>query len=198
MKKKLALTITSIALVAAMAIGGTFAWMTANTSAVTNTFVVGDGIAITLTEPQWDTNIKDIDGYNKMIAGKTITKDPTVTVAADSLKSYVFVKIEEANNTLGENGQYVQYTVADGWTELTGVDDVWYRVADASETAQELPVLEDNQVTFNSAITAMPSVNPELTFTAYAIQYEGQTDANGQPDAATAWANLINDLPADN
>ena len=63
-----ALVVLSLMMVLAVAaVGGTIAWLTDSTDAVTNTFTVGN-INIDLTET------KNLD--LKMVPGNTITKDP--------------------------------------------------------------------------------------------------------------------------
>lgn len=165
MKKKITLLL-SLALAVAIGIGGTLAWLTAKTDAVTNTFTVGN-INITLTE-EAGGNTKEF----KMVPGQTITKDPKVTVKAGSEACWLFVKIEESANL----DDFISYAVADGWTALTGVDGVYYRAVDATTTDMVYPVLTGNQVTVENDVTKAMMDNltadnyPTLTFTAYAIQ----------------------------
>ena len=157
-------------------IGGTIAWLTAQTESITNTFTVGD-ISITLAETT--------DNF-KMVPGNTIAKDPKVTVEADSEACSLFVKIEEANNL----DTYITYTVDSEWTALTGVDGVYYRSVSASNTDQVFDVLTNNQVTVKDSVTkemmealkAGTTSLPTLTFTAYAVQKDNVATA------ADAWA----------
>ena len=73
--KKRTLLFTSLALilVAAISIGGTMAYFTANKT-VTNTFTVG-GINIDLLEPSWSTS--EPEALN-MVPGDSVDKDPQV------------------------------------------------------------------------------------------------------------------------
>ena len=73
MKKKLT-TVLAIVLVVALSVAGTYAYLTAKTAQVVNTFTVGN-VNIDLTEKTTDY---------KMVPGTTINKDPKVTVKADS------------------------------------------------------------------------------------------------------------------
>lgn len=177
MKKKIALSIAAIALVICCAVGGTLAWLTDQTGPVTNTFTVGN-IDITLAETT--------GSEYKMIPGNTIGKDPKVTVVAGSEACWLFVKVEESTNF----DTFLTYTIATGWTALTGVNGVYYREVDASTTDQAFAVLADDQVTVKNTVTKAnmdgltSSTLPTLTFTAYAVQEDNIADA------ATAWAKV--------
>ena len=168
MKKILALALCLV-LVAGLSIGGTIAWITASTTKITNTFTVGD-INITLAE----SDNLDL----KIIPGKTITKDPVVTVNADSEACWLFVKIEESANF----GTYMTYGVADGWNPLAGHAGVYYREVAATTAKVDFPVLKDDEVVVGEGVTktqveAAKTNAPTLSFTAYAIQKEGITSA---------------------
>ena len=142
--------------------GGTLAWLTATTDEVTNTFTVGD-INITLDETTSDY---------KMIPGYTIAKDPKVTVAANSEKCYLFVKVTKSTNF----DNYMTYEMASGWTAVDGTTGVYYRVVEPSTSEQKFSVLKDDQVSVLGTVTkaAMETANaskPTLTFQAAAVQY---------------------------
>ncbi|MGN0784259.1 MAG: TasA family protein [Candidatus Aphodomorpha sp.] len=178
MKKKTFVIALCLALVVAFAAGGAIAWLTDTTDSVTNTFTVGN-IDISLAETTTDF---------KMIPGNTIAKDPKVTVKAGSEACWLFVKIEESDNL----DTYISYTVASGWTQLTGVDGVYYRSVAAVTADTDFAVLTGNAVTVNGtvtkadmdAITNGTATAPTLTFTAYAVQ-----SAN-VATAADAWAKI--------
>ena len=110
MKKKSIALVLSLALVVVCIIGGTLAWLTANTDPVTNTFTTSD-INITLEESK-DLNLK-------MIPGWTITKDPKVTVTAGSEKCYLFVKLDKSENF----DRFMSYEMAEGWKPLKDAGD---------------------------------------------------------------------------
>ena len=172
MKKKFMLMVSALVLVAAMAVGGTLAYLTAQTQVVTNTFTIGD-ISIEL---------KETTSNYKMVPGQEISKDPKVTVKADSEDCWLFVKIDESDNL----GTYISYSLADGWTELTTGSGVYWREVASSGDDQTFGVLAGDKVTVKSEVTTeqMTAANtskPTLTFTAYAIQ------AAGFDNAADAW-----------
>ena len=174
----------AVVLAVGCAIGGTIAWLTDTTEEVKNTFTTSD-IDITLTETEGGENREF-----KMIPGYTISKDPTVTVVAGSEDCYLFVKLEKSENF----DTYMEYTMADDWTALTGETGVYYRVVNASNAGQEFEVLKDNQVKVLDTVTKemMNALNessyPTLTVTAYASQYyKNNTETF---TAAEAWNNV--------
>ena len=176
--RRIAMTVALVLVVALVSVGGTIAWLTANTDPVVNTFTVGN-IDIALAETT--------SNY-KMVPGNTIAKDPKVTVKANSEACDLFVKIEESSNLKS----YIDYSVAEGWTALTGVTGVYYREVAATTTDTAFSVLTSDQVTVNNTVTKtmMDDITkgtvsaPTLKFTAYACQ-----SAN-VADAATAWAKI--------
>ena len=170
------------------AVGGTLAWLISQTDSVVNTFTYGD-INIALTE--------DTKGPYTITPGKNITKDPKVTVEANSEACWLFVKVKEDNwpaftNTDGT--KKVSYSIADGWNALLGQTGVYYREVSAQKSAQEFPVLKDNTVTVSDTLTKdevnklkNSSKPTQLTFTAYAVQKDGIDDAT------TAWKKIPTD-----
>lgn len=178
---KLVVAMLAVTLLIGCAIGGTVAWLTAKTDPVVNTFTYGD-INIELTET------KPANREAKIIPGVNIEKDPKVTVKANSEACYLFVKVEETGTFV--DGK-VTYSIADGWTKLTGVtgvDNVYYREVNAVTADTNFAVLKDNKVTVSAELTkaevnAITAENqPKLTFTAYAVQKDGFSTA------AAAWA----------
>ena len=185
MKKKSLALFLALALVLVGAIGGTVAWLTDSSDEVVNTFTDSD-INITLTETKNDF---------KMVPGYTISKDPKVTVEAGSEKCYLFVKLEKSTNF----DSFLTYGMADGWTALPGVDNVYYRTVDASDADQGFAVLKDDQVTVKGSVTkemmnGLTEANyPSLTVTAYASQFN--KNATETFTAAEAWANISPSTP---
>ncbi len=177
MKKKIILSVVALVLVAAVSVAGTLAWLTAATAPVTNTFTVGN-IDITLTETTGTE-------YH-MVPGVEMAKDPCVTVIGGSEKCWLFVKVEKSATF----DAYIDSAIADGWTELEA--GVYYRVVDAATADQAFGVLDGDSITTKDtvgktemdALAAEGAVMPEITFTAYAIQY-AKFDT-----AAAAWAEL--------
>lgn len=199
MKKKVLISVAAVALVLCVAIGGTLAWLTDKTQEVKNTFTVGDvDIAMSETVNNADKNTDndgniENDGY-KMIPGATLAKDPKVIVNSSSEACWLFVEITESTNA--KFSDYMEYTVATGWTELQ--NGVYYRSVDAvtADNGASYGVLKDDQVTVKNTVTKTmldaltEATYPTLTFKAYAIQSENLTDGDGNAvtDAAKAWA----------
>ena len=176
MRRSLLVAMSALLLVA-VAVGGTMAWLTAQTDPVTNTFTVGD-INITLTET-WNADGDDADTENdhweaKIVPGNSAAKDPKVTVLANSEACWLFLKVEKSSTY----DTYVESTIAEGWIELEGVAGVYYREVAASTANQEFQVLKDDTVSFPKTLTktqiealkAQDAVAPTITFTAYAVQ----------------------------
>ena len=190
MKKKSLALVLALAMIVVCVVGGTLAWLIATTPEVKNTFTYGD-INIKLEETG-TTAAADGSATKefKMIPGYTITKDPKVTVKAGSEKCYLFVKVDKSANF----DNFMTCTIATGWTALTGVDGVYYRVVNASAGDQTFSVLAGDKDTVNSTVTkAMlngltETTQPTLTFTAYACQYNNSNDTNFGP--ADAWAKV--------
>ena len=194
MKKKIAISIVAFALVLCCAIGGTLAWLTAESAKVTNTFTVGD-IDITLDET------KPEGKEAKIIPGTNIEKDPKVSVLKDSEACWLFVKVEEKNwptvtNTDGT--RKISYSVDNSvWTKGDGKDipaNVYYCEVSAADAAKGVSyyILKGDDTYKNGVVnvsgnltkTEMEKITdkPTLTFTAYAVQSENVTTA------ADAWA----------
>ncbi|MDO5002394.1 MAG: hypothetical protein Q4E20_09120 [Eubacteriales bacterium] len=175
-------TLLALVLVFGCAVGGTFAWLTAKTDAVVNTFTYGD-INIGLAETT---------GNNyKIIPGVNIEKNPKVTVTAGSEACWLFVKVDKENwpefkETDGKTAK-IAYEIAPGWTELES--GVYYREVGAAAADTSFEVIKDNVITVSENLTKtevnnVVTVHPKLTFTAYAVQKDGVADA------ADAWAKV--------
>ena len=168
--------VLALVLVLGCALGGTVAWLVAESGPVTNTFTYGD-INIALTE----TTGEDY----KIIPGVNIAKDPKVMVKADSEACWLFVKVDEVGTFVADK---VTYSVADGWTALTGQPGVYYREVGAVTADTDFYVLKDNVVKVSDTLTKEEiediTIKPTLTFTAYAVQKDGIADA------ATAWSKI--------
>ena len=173
----------TLVLAAYWAVGGTAAWLAAKSEPIASTFTFGD-INITLKDedPQ--------EGQIKIIPGVDIPKDLRVTVKADSVDCWLFVKVEQTGTFVADK---VTYSMDDGWTKGDGSqipENVYYREyreANAATADREFPVLKDDKITVSDALTKEEIQNitgPTLTFTAYAVQREGIDTA------AEAWARI--------
>lgn len=167
------------------AVGGTLAWLISQTEPVVNTFTYGD-ININLAETT-GTDYKIIPGVN-------ISKDPKVTVTAGSEACWLFVKVKEENWN-----NKVSYSIADGWRKGDGKSipqNVYYREVEAAiaKAGVSYYILKGDTTYANGVVTVSENLTkaevnsiatqPKLTFTAYAVQKDGSTNA------ADAWAKI--------
>lgn len=132
-------------LVVALAVGGTIAWLTASNS-VTNTFTVGQ-----ITQPDPDVPDKpnpdlpdpgkeDDDGTDAsltgniyelftpnspIVPGDDTRKEPYIGIGKDSEDAFVFVYVENAMTTMGQENSNVTaadlpcFKLADGWAPVS-------------------------------------------------------------------------------
>ena len=175
MKKKIVSVCLVVCLLATAIIGTTLAYFTDVTQKETNTFTMGK-VDIELDEPQWDEEYTNSTAHVQ--PGQEITKDPTVTVKANSEDCYVFVKVEKGNNV----DDYLKYTIDSAWTALDGEEGIYYRSYTTSKDDVNYAVLTGNKVTVKSEVTGVAQGDAlTLSFTAYAIQ------SYGFESAAEAW-----------
>lgn len=166
-------------------IGSSIAWLMTSTDPIVNVFTYGD-IQIKLEETTGDRY--------KMTPGATLEKDPKITVLADSEDCWLFVKIDES--AVEKLSDYIDYSVADGWTTLNGVPGVYYREVDNSDQDVSFGVLADDQVTVKGSVTKemLEKLNnanyPTLTFTGYAVQRDAAIEEIDT--AAEAWNLIVN------
>ena len=197
MKKKITVAVVALALVLCFAIGGTLAWLKAETKSVVNTFTYGD-INIGLSETTGNEY--------KMIPGNSIKKDPVVTVKEGSEACWLFVEVKESENF----DAFMTYAIAEGWTlyntatsgsniktdNTTADTYVIYREVVKTTKDELFYVLagkegyQNGYVTVNDEVTKdmlnaldknadgtakTEETYPTLTFTAYAVQKDNLT-----------------------
>ena len=116
--KKLLTTLGAVALLGAIGVGSTLAYLSDTTGTVTNTFTVGnvtfddddpttksglreskverkDGVYVDADGAGW-TVIKN--DYTNLVAGEVVYKDPTVVMDDKSEDAWVFAQITNTNN----------------------------------------------------------------------------------------------------
>ena len=185
--RPLALMLT-LMLVLGSVVGGTVAWLIADTDPVVNTFTYGD---IDLKLEETDTHLDDDDDPNtnqyKMLPGEDITKDPKVTVLAGSENCWLFVKLVRSENF----SEFLTYTIEDGWSQLydaegNEVEGVYYRFQSENTKDVIYSVLKRDKVSVLGSVTkellndlddngknVTGATYPSLSATAYAVQYSG-------------------------
>ena len=168
----------TLVLAAYWAVGGTAAWLAAKSDPIASTFTFGD-INITLKDedPQ--------EGQIKIIPGVDIKKALKVTVQADSVDCWLFLKVKKDGTFV--DGK-VTYAMDDGWIQGNGIPEGFYYREVRDVTAdREFSVLKGDKITVSRKLTKADIQNitdPTLTFTAYAVQMEGINTA------AEAWATI--------
>ena len=193
--KKILVMVAALALTAAIAVGGTLAYLTAKTSVVTNTFTVGN-VAITLDEAPVDVYGDVVAGDRttansyKLIPGHSYTKDPTVHVAVGSEQCWLFVKVEnglvktiegkEVNIEAvhSEEAEHKYDTIAEqmtknGWVALTDEEGVYaYNgIVDARTAAVDKIVFGEFAIGGEADVSAY--AQQTITVQAYAVQADG-------------------------
>lgn len=183
MKKKFALMATSLVLVAALAVGGTLAYLTSQDEVV-NTFTVGN-VAITLDEarvnpdgtPVADAARVKANEY-KLIPGHNYTKDPTIHVTTGSEPCYLFVKVENGISNIEKTDVTIaSQMTTNGWTALSDGSNIYYSsIVDASKTAVDKVVFGSFTIASNAAVASYSTAQVKIT--AYAVQADGFNTAN--------------------
>lgn len=197
MKKNILTTLVACILVAALAVGGTLAYMTATDSKVTNTFVFANGISVDLYElkPTPVKNEKIETGnqetgwkYENVVPGQDLNKKPEVKVQT-SVDAYVFVKLSgfTANVISLPTG-----SLNDNWTAMTDVDSngngtyVYKNVISGTGTVAETSLGEIiTKVHVGAQATAEQVNAAQIGIQVAAIQATGFTSA---ADALTTGA----------
>lgn len=210
--RKILVSLAALALVAAISIGGTIAYLT-STDEVVNTFTVGN-VAIKLDEAKANTdgslvpNAERVKASSyKLLPGHTYNKDPMVTVLSGSETSYIkmtvtFSKANELDAIFAPTGAELTsifngYDAAN-WTykgntknttDNTRTYEFWYKEAVGAPTADvALDALFDS-ITVPGTITneqLATIAGMTITVNAYAIQADGFATADA---AWTAYNN---------
>ena len=186
MKKTLTISL-AFALVIAMSVAGTVAYLTSQDS-VTNTFTVGK-VAITLDEAKVDTNGAAVTSEGrvkansyKLIPGHAYTKDPIIHVDANSEKCWLFVKVENGISAIEDSANSAKtiaaQLAANGWSAVNGAANVYaYKESVAGGT--NVPVFGSFKIAGDADVANYE--NAKVVVTAYAVQ------ADGFDTAAAAW-----------
>lgn len=201
MKKRTLALLMAVVMLFGITVGGTIAWLTAQSREVTNTFTVGD-VEITFDETNYESTSpeRDTDNEYKMIPGNKYLKDPIVHVGLASEPCYIFVELTETNNTYNTNDKVIRYVINSNWTLVEGTTNIYVygtsndvndmTVVNASEdTSSVLEITGNTSITINENVKsaefdAMGANTPKLVFKAYAIQSANLTATT----AAEIWA----------
>lgn len=168
-KKKMTTTALAVALAVLLLIGGgTFAYLQSTSDDVKNNFKTNQ-VTVSLDEMTGS-------GYD-IIPGTEQAKDPKVTVD-NTVDAYVFVEVTDTTQGL------VEYSIADGWTQLEGYPNVYYREVAKDADTKVFSVLAGDKVSYSAALensdmmeNGQLKTGVELTFKARVIQKDGFVDA---------------------
>lgn len=189
--KKIVATASALSLTAAIAVGGTLAYLNKSTGPVTNTFTYDpdkQNISLTLDEhvynPETDALTEDTTQSNNnyvIVPGDSDPKDPTLHLNKDGQTTECWLYAEVVNG-LGEN---VTLNIGSNWTatELTGKHGGTVYSYNTAETTGDFELF--NTVTYSDELnetTAAALDGETITVYGYAIS----TVAGGT--AADAWA----------
>ena len=205
MKMKIMAAALAICMMATLVVGMSLAYFT-DTDSKTNTFTVGN-VDITLTEPSWlgDTSEDAV----RLIPGKTIAKDPTITVAQGSQTAYTFMKVELSADFLE---LITDWATAQQVTDPKAVIGAWFTSATSPKIMAMgsdyvilgvlSPKAAGDSVKYFDAVTVPGTVTQDMikangtytiNITAYAIQAEGFVgeNADAQADRLAAFTALF-------
>ena len=180
--KALLLSLCAVLLVT-VSVLGTMAYLT-DKDQVVNSFTVGS-VAITLDEldvTKTDGSRTKANAYH-LLPGHKYDKDPTVHVKPVSEDSWLFVKVENgiaAYEAATEEGGYTSIAdqiLANEWTKLAGVDNVYYKSYAKNDAGADLVVFEKFQIADEAnkvkGWADITSDTTKVTVTAYAVQKDG-------------------------
>ena len=201
MKKKTLTIAIALVLVVALAVGATWAYLTATAGPVTNTFTAGKAVAqgdLKLYEHLANQNTDGTYSLDKkantvtsntytVMPGVNLPKDPTVEVTKAEGPYYLFVEVTKGDSFKGEKAPLSCTVDGSHWVALKIEGKEVYAYSTDGKTAAILkdeltatPVLAtigntDNTITVADA--DLTNVNCQLTFQAYACQAAGFADA---------------------
>lgn len=208
MKKSIKTKLAMLSLVGTLLIGGTvggtLAWLIAESNPVVNTFTVGD-ITLTLSETfNTDSTNDGVDNKDKWI-GKIVPggedgKDPKLTVGKGSEKCYVYVLIDNnvvVQRKIGDVEKDI--TVAEpnisstDWTKVgeSGTKILYRYKEEVNAGNEEVPCTVFTKVKYDEYLTKAELEklgDKTITITGYAHQ-SVNTDQKTADAAAVAWAN---------
>ena len=190
-KKKLVAMVTAIALVGAVGIGSTLAYLSDTTDEVVNTVTVGT-VGITLDESDvvyedgigyiasGDARVTEND-YDLIVPGDSIYKDPVVHVASDSKECYVFMVAEGLDDAV-ENG--FDFAIDSNWVKVDGedaLDGVYVYATTLGAGADTASFFADGNIDYGTDNTGMED-ELEITVSAAAVQASHVADADAAYD----------------
>lgn len=183
-KKRFATMATCIALVGAVAVGGTLALLTQQSNEVTNIFTVGKGYDADEIKLDEDTVYQEVSGtnlggykgnnvevakrvktnrYENLVANTTLDKDPTFRIVDDedgtvSPKSWFVAKVEGVTDNAGKLSVSA-VEAGNGWYEVSLKDGVYTYTPVTAGTQ----IKDDTYYIYDTAISAGEETDPLFT-----------------------------------
>lgn len=189
MKKKLT-TVLAIVLVVALSVAGTYAYLTAQTKTVTNTFTAA-GLASSFSLDESQANQQPDGSYTLDVATRVqenqysvvpkvnLAKDPTVHVTLEkNVGAYVFLAVDDnLGDGLTATIDSTQWTALNKTYTANGVEwTIYYKqLAGSATPAQvDINVLAGRQIVVGDTVAAECG---NIVFNAYLTQSAGFTSA---------------------
>lgn len=184
--KKRTTILLSIMLSALFIAGVTFAYFTAVTDPMTNTFTASAGISISLAEPAWDNSVHPGDEASEIeeedlgstlaqnfVPGREIPKDPNVKNTGDE-PVWVAIKLEYTGvaNSFAAIDAFANIDFdTTNWEAKDGSNTVFYfkNILDSDELTADL----FTRVLIDSEVSAEDIDGFNIVITAYGVQSEG-------------------------
>lgn len=134
-KKKRISLIVSLVLIAAIGVGATLALLSTKTNILTNEFKSTAAIKAEILETDIKNPTKTTSTGNiyDLMPGDTATKNPFVRLAADSVESYVYIKVTGLDALAGMIDTDIKDVIDDG---------IWVLVAADTEDSDGNPSLD--------------------------------------------------------
>lgn len=203
-KKSLVTMIASLSLVAVVGVGATLAFLSDTTGTLVNSFstttgYTGDEQAVQIQETKLnadgtygDKTSYGKDGftgnaYTNLLPGDVVTKDPNVVLGEDTIDSYVFIKLEGADELVAvdrDGDSKADFSISgfnSKWVKIDdteGLDGYYvYKAADGEDAYKVIGNTKTDDlfttVTYNTYVTADTDAElPTISLTAYAVQYK--------------------------
>jgi len=221
MKKKLIIGVTSLVLVAAMAIGGTLAFMTQKTATMTNTFTAAAGLSGEIREPLWDgyqfgetkTGNSQPDGAaaktgitgdelaalgitkaNTMTPGLDIPKDPTLK---NTSAVPVYMAIKVTYETKAKFDAIASFALDNKWIKATAAEytaadsEIYFYKGTAADLAEVLAG-ETTSALFDKVTIKTTATTETLTSNQFHITVIGGAVQTSNIEASVAKTELVN------
>lgn len=163
-KRKIMMSVMSAALVGVVAIGGTLAYLSAQSDRLTNTFTLGSGyiddgehVGLWLDEVDIEAaesgaRTEEGNTYEDLLPGDTVVKDPTFHMTAGSTESYVIAKV------VGADASMAAGYIFKNEDEEAGFNGEWVKVAGLDENTEVVTPGGDGYYIYTNVETGMPAI----------------------------------------